>query len=120
MKNLAPEIVRQRLLIEGFYTVNANEQIIKEFLLSLIKELNLRAYGEPVIFEPASGMGKEQNSGFDAFIPLIDSGISAYFWNKSKFLSIIIYTCKNFDDEKAITFTKNFWQITNEIESMGF
>ena len=41
-------------------------------------------------------------AGFDAFVPLIDSGISGYFWSARKFLSILIYTCKGFDQEAAL------------------
>lgn len=33
MKNLAPDIFRQRLLIEGFYTVDLDREILKQYLL---------------------------------------------------------------------------------------
>ncbi len=35
--------------------------------------------------------GKEENAGCDAFVPLINSGISAYFWSSGKFFSIMTY-----------------------------
>ena len=85
MKNIAPEIFRQRLLIEGFFTIDVTRELLSQYLLGVAAHLNLRAYGDPTIFSPASGMGKEENQGFDAFLPLIDSGISAYIWSKSKF-----------------------------------
>ena len=75
MKNLAPEIYRQRLLIEGFYDVVVTKEFLDEYLRKLATDLDLRIYGEPIIFSPTTGMGKEENSGFDAFVPLIDSGI---------------------------------------------
>ena len=75
-------------------------------------------YGEPIIFSPG-GEGKEENQGYDAFVPLIDSGISVYVWSNSKFLSLIIYTCKSFDENKALEITKDFWKI-DEIESQSF
>jgi len=37
--------------------------------------LGLRAYGRPAMFAPA-GEERDKNQGFDAFLPLIDSGIS--------------------------------------------
>ncbi|MEI7477300.1 MAG: S-adenosylmethionine decarboxylase [bacterium] len=52
-------------------------------------------------------------------MPLIDSGISVYVWSNSKFLSLIIYTCKDFDAQKAADFTKEFWGIET-IEKMEF
>ena len=35
MKDLAPDIFRQRLLIEGFFSVNVEEQTIKDFFENL-------------------------------------------------------------------------------------
>ena len=111
MENLAPEIVRQRLLIEGLYRIDVDEATIKDFFNKLIKELGLQAYAEPTIFVP-DGLGREENSGYDAFIPLIDSGISLYVWTGNiKFCSCIIFTCKKFDEQKAIEVTKNFFKI---------
>lgn len=94
MKNLAPEIFRQRLIIEGYYSIHITKEILKEYLIDIAEHLDLRIYGDPIIFSPSSGMGKEENAGFDAFVPLIDSGISAYIWSNAKFFSIVVYTCK--------------------------
>ncbi len=80
----------------------------------------MRTYGEPTIYAPATGMGKEENAGFDAFLPLIDSGISAYVWSKAKFFSIIIYTCKEFDGLKAIEFTRARLEVTGEVAHLNF
>ena len=119
MKNIAPNIVRQRLLIEGFYTRDVTREVLRDYLYGVAAHLNLRTYGEPTIFSP-SGMGKEDNQGFDAFIPLIDSGISVYIWAKDKFLSIIIYTCKNFDEAAAVAYTKEYFKVISEMPSMSF
>lgn len=118
MKNLAPNIVRKRLLIEGFYTIAVDKQTIDSYFRQVTKELGLRMYGEPIIFSPG-GEGKEENQGFDAFVPLIDSGISVYVWSQAKFFSGILYTCKSFDEEKALLFTKAFFGM-NEVESQSF
>jgi S-adenosylmethionine/arginine decarboxylase-like enzyme len=118
MKNLAPSITRQRLLIEGFYKTDADKSVIMDYFNKITKALNLRMYGEPIIFSPG-GEGKEENQGYDAFVPLIDSGISVYVWSNAKFLSLIIYTCKSFDENKAVEVTKDFWKM-DEIESQSF
>lgn len=120
MKNLAPDIFRQRLLIEAFYTTNINQEILEKYLLDLAKHLNLRTYGKPVVYSPASSIGKEENAGYDAFVPLIDSGISAYIWNKARFFSILIYTCKGFDEQAAIEFTRQYFAVSEEIASTSF
>lgn len=105
MKNLAPDIVRQRLLIEGFYNRAVDEGVIEDYFATVTRALSLRMYGQPTIFSPG-GEGKEENQGYDAFVPLIDSGISLYVWTSKKFLSVVLYTCKSFDEEKAVKVTK--------------
>ena len=119
-KNIAPDIFRQRLLIEGFYTIPVTKTEVKNYLLELADTLNLRAYGEPTIFSPDSGMGKEENAGYDAFLPLIDSGIALYVWSKKNFISTVLYTCKGFEPEKALEFTKNFFKINSEMIYLSF
>ncbi len=118
MKNLAPTIFRQRLLIEGFYTITVDEAAIKNYFKNITETLELKMYGEPIIFSPAS-LGKQDNQGYDAFAPLIDSGISLYVWSNQRFLSAVIYTCKGFNEKLAVDNTKSFFEIT-EIEFQSF
>src|SRR5882724_36535 len=120
MKNIAPDIFRQRLLMEAFYTIVVTRENLATYLVSLAEHLKLRTYGEPTIFSPASGVGKEENQGFDAFLPLIDSGISAYVWSNSKFISVVVFTCKEFDEAAAIAFTKQFLAVSEEVVSRSF
>ena len=109
MKNLAPDIKRQRLLIEGFYSIDVNKSVINRYLNAVTKSLSLKKYGNPIIFSPA-GEGKADNQGYDAFVPLIDSGISLYVWTCQKFFSVVLYTCKYFDEIKAVQVTKKFFR----------
>lgn len=109
MKNLAPNITRQRLLIEGFFEVPVREKQIVLFFKGITRELGLRAYGKPTI-HATGGKGKSINQGFDAFIPLIDSGIALYVWGNARFFSAVIYTCKKFSVKKAVAFTKKFFK----------
>jgi S-adenosylmethionine decarboxylase len=105
---IAPEIQRQRLLVEGYFTIEVNRNRVAEYFKTITSGLNLRAYGEPIIFSPG-GEGKDINQGYDAFIPLIDSGIALYVWTNAKFFSAVIYTCKSFSSDEAIQITKKFF-----------
>ena len=109
MKNLAPNLTRQRLLIEGFYKINVDEKAIEKYFKHIAKSLKLRVYGNPIIFSPGS-LGKEENQGYDAFVPLIDSGIALYIWSNARFFSIVVYTCKSFDEKTAVSETKKFFK----------
>lgn len=110
MNKLASDIFRQRLLIEGYYQISVDKQVIENYFTGICNDLGLKMYGEPIIFSPA-GIGKDENQGYDAFVPLIDSGISLYVWSNKKFVSLIIYTCKGFDSQKAVEFTKSYFNI---------
>ena len=110
MKDLAPEIFRKRLLIEGFFTVNVNEQTIKDFFEFLTNSLSFQTYGAPIIHH-TSGAGKDENQGYDAFVPLIDSGIYLAVWSNQKFFSLVIYTCKEFNEDLAVKKTREFFSV---------
>jgi S-adenosylmethionine/arginine decarboxylase-like enzyme len=118
MSKIAPEIKRQRLLIEGFYSIEVKRETVEKYFQAITGALNLKTYGDPIIFSP-EGLGKEENQGFDAFVPLIDSGISLYVWSSSKFFSVIIYTCKNFDEDSAVETTNEFFKSQN-FETLSF
>ena len=59
------------------------------------------------------------NEGYDAFVPLIDSGISLYVWTGPQFLSVVTFTCKAFDAERAVDVTREFFAMTR-LESAAF
>ena len=117
---LAPEVFRQRLLIEGYFRGDITRERLKDGMLLLARRLELRPYGEPVIHSPASGMGKAENAGFDAFMPLIDSGISAYVWTRPKFMSIVLYTCKGFDDDAAKAAVTEIFELKDPVDTLAF
>ncbi|MCK9494597.1 MAG: hypothetical protein M0R75_03740 [Dehalococcoidia bacterium] len=119
-RDLAPEITRQRLLVEGYWTVEVDEPSIRQLLLDLAAHLGLHTYGEPVVYAPASGMGREANAGWDAFVPLIDSGISAYFWSGPRFFSLVLYTCKPFDADAAVAFVRDALGATEDMARLEF
>jgi S-adenosylmethionine decarboxylase len=117
MRNLAPDIFRQRLLIEGFYSGEMTRERLRDYLTGIASHLDLRTYADPTIFAPAEGMGRAENAGFDAFVPLIDSGISAYIWSSSQFFSVLLYTCKGFDEAAAVGYTRTSFRARGDVVS---
>ena len=122
--DIAPEIFRQRLLVEGYFTCELDAAAVGRFLVELAGALDLRTYSEPVVHSTDdaidAGMGRPENAGFDAFVPLVDSGIAAYFWTKPKFFSIVIYTCAAFDEDRAVAFTRQALSVDGETVHAGF
>jgi S-adenosylmethionine decarboxylase len=118
MKNLAPDITRQRLLIEGTFPGTIDRDSVDSFLSGLAGHLGLRTYGNPTIHS-TDGAGKPENQGFDAFIHLIDSGISFYVWSHKRFFAVLLFTCKKFDNEKALSITREFLN-ASEVATLEF
>ncbi|UKJ06417.1 hypothetical protein [Solitalea lacus] len=110
MKNLAPQIFRKRMLIEGFFSITVEENTLADFFHFITASLHLSTYGDPIIHS-TGGLGKIENQGYDAFVPLIDSGIYIAIWSGHKFLSLIIYTCADFDEQVALAQTKDFFKM---------
>lgn len=118
LTNIAPEIFRKRLLVEGYFGMEVTEDSLKKYFSRITSELGLRTYGEPIIHR-TGGAGKEVNEGFDGFVPLIDSGIYISVWVNPKFLSTIIYTCGEFDEEKAVNLVREIFRLS-EFQSAIF
>lgn len=58
IKNLALNTFRQRLLTEGFYTINISKKNLETYLLNVAEPINLRMYSKPIVFVPTLGVGK--------------------------------------------------------------
>ncbi len=56
MEDLAPDITRQRLLIEGYFDIGVDATVIADYLHALAAALDLRTYGEPTIFAPVKAV----------------------------------------------------------------
>ena len=106
MKNLEPDIIRQRLTIEAKYKRELKEEDIKNFLLDLGKALKMTIDMEPLV--------RKVEVGFYGYVHWVESGCHIYTWEKFDFLSIDIYTCKHFSVQYTIDFVKEFFQ-TKEI-----
>lgn len=118
MKDLAPNIYRQRLLVEGIYEIEVQVDTVHQFFDVLLSGLGANAAGDAIV-NSSLGQGRVENQGIEAFIPLIESGVALYTWESSRFLSVIIYTCKEFDEVKALSIIHDFFQLS-QIESKPF
>jgi len=113
LTTIAPQVFRKRLLVEGFFTTDVTETTLRQYFAHLTGQLGLRTYGEPVI-HATSGQGKAANEGFDGFVPLIDSGIYTAVWLKPRFFSTILYTCAEFDEDRAVQIVCEFLGATEQ------
>lgn len=111
LTSIAPEIFRKRLLIEGYFGTEVTEDTLRSYFGELTGGLGLQTYAEPIVHR-TSGQGKAVNEGFDAFVPLVDSGIYIAVWLGPRFLSTIVYTCAEFDEDCAVRLVVDFFRLS--------
>jgi S-adenosylmethionine decarboxylase len=107
------------MLIEGYFERDVVvERTIRDYFAFITSALGLRTYADPVVHR-TSGQGKATNEGYDAFVPLIDSGIYVCVWSGARFVSCVLYTCAEFDEAKATALTREFFKLS-ELDSFLF
>lgn len=103
MKDLAPAIVRQRLIIEGYPSSPISDAAIREYLSQLSEKLDMTELLAPVTH-------RSDLYGWAGWIHWETSGAHFYAWEQPLlFFSVDIYTCKPFDPGTARAFTRTFF-----------
>lgn len=81
-------------------------EAIKKFLIELCKLIDMKRFGEPVVVR----FGADPRvQGYSAVQLIETSCISGHFAEDSNSIYIDIFSCKWYDQEKAVDFTKTFF-----------
>jgi hypothetical protein len=100
MRDLAPDILRQRLVIEGVPADPITAPEIVDYLCELSTELGMITLIEPVTH-------RSDLYGWAGWIHWETSGSHFYAWEQPRlFFSVDIYTCKAFAVDTAVDFTR--------------
>src|SRR5262245_51624701 len=110
--DLAPGIVRQRLVIEGTCDTRIGEDAIRDYLARPSGVCDMRALNDPVTHHSA-------RFGWAGWIHWETSGAHFYAWDTPIFFSVDIYTCKPFDPAKVVRFTAEYFAAI-DVVSFGF
>lgn len=109
MVDLAPEIYRQRLVVEGLVTEPIGAEQIATYLSQLSGVLEMVTLLEPVTHQ-------SDTYGWAGWIHWETSGAHFYGWDQPRlFFSVDIYTCKAFSAERAVDFTRDFFRATDVV-----
>ena len=103
-KDLAPDICRQRIIIEGTLHNPFSAEDMTRYCHEITKVLKMTAVTSPVCnYDP--------DYGWCAYTQWKESGMHIYAWDDRKppFFSIDIYTCTAFDPQHAINYSKEFF-----------
>ncbi|MBU2229066.1 S-adenosylmethionine decarboxylase [Patescibacteria group bacterium] len=109
MKDLAPSIYRQRLVIEGLYTIKIKPSMLKKFMKDLSVKLNMTIIYGPVVKNLAENINPV-HKGYECILIWAQSGTQVYTWEKNKFFTVDIYSCVKYDAKMATKFTKDFFE----------
>ena len=101
-QDLAPEILRQRLVIEGVPARPVDEALVRSYLSGLSRAVDMVQLLEPVTH-------RSDLYGWAGWIHWETSGAHFYAWEQPRlFFSVDVYTCKVFDVDTAVSFTRDF------------
>jgi hypothetical protein len=107
--DLAPSIVRERLVIEGCHTEEITAEAIRTYLTELSVLCDMHVLLDPVTH-------RSDRYGWAGWIHWETSGAHFYAWEQpQQFFSVDIYTCKSFDAMAAVEFTAAFFDTTTVV-----
>ncbi|MDA8118159.1 MAG: S-adenosylmethionine decarboxylase [Actinomycetota bacterium] len=98
--DLAPDIYRQRLVIEGVPAAPINDAQIVKYLRDLGTVCGMKVLTDPVTH-------LSETYGWAGWVHWETSGAHFYAWDTPRlFFSVDVYTCKPFDAAVAAEFTR--------------
>ena len=103
-EDLAPDICRQRAVIEGTLHVPFSPEDMTRYCHEITEVLKMTAVTSPVC-------NHDPDYGWCAYVHWKESGMHIYSWDdhNPSFFSVDIYTCRSFDPEVALAYTREFF-----------
>lgn len=109
MHDLAPEIWRQRLVVEGTCPEPIDAAAITSYLSTLSKTIDMVALMEPVTHQSPL-------YGWAGWIHWETSGAHFYAWDQPRlFFSVDIYACKQFDPQDVVELTRQWFDSSDVV-----
>jgi len=103
MLDLAPEIHRQRLVVEGLCGAPIDDASIRSYLTALSDTIGMVTLVEPVTH-------KSPLYGWAGWIHWETSGAHFYAWETPRlFFSVDVYACKPFSAGAVVELTRRFF-----------
>ena len=104
-KNLAPDIIRQRLMIEATTKEIVLPDQIIEYLKGLAKITDMEIIGGPFA-------RSAHELGYGGWVHWRTSGAHVYSYpSKPPLVTVDTYTCKPFSVDEAVEFTKDYFKV---------
>lgn len=109
---LAPNLHRQRLVVEFYtdknlYDTKTVELLLENFLYDLTAVLDMTIIVEPLI--------KTVSDGTSAYVMFAESGCSVHSWFEHKFVSVDLYSCRSYYVSDVLNVI-DFWFKPTQLE----
>ena len=85
MQNLAPGIYRQRMIIEGIYTIDIKPSKLKTYMKGLSAKIGMTIVYGPIVKNLVEKINPSL-IGYECILIWMESGAAVYTWSKEKFL----------------------------------
>ena len=109
MRDLAPEICRQRLVVEGLCREPIDAATITAYLSRLSTAIDMVQLIEPVTHQSPL-------YGWAGWIHWETSGAHFYAWDVPRlFFSVDVYACKPFDPATVVELTRTWFDATDVV-----
>ena len=103
MRDLAPDIHRQRMVVEGLCREPIDAATIRDYLAKLSGTIDMTALTDPVTH-------RSPMYGWAGWIHWETSGAHFYAWETPRlFFSVDIYACKAFVPQDVVAYTQEFF-----------
>ena len=104
------------LIFDGYGadpTLLGNMELCFDALNMLAKLAGMRKMMEPIVIKSEGNLtlGGKDPGGFSGFVIIQESHISLHTFVKRKFLTVDLYSCKEFDPESAINYLKEAFDV---------
>ena len=107
--SICPDILRQRLIVEGIHGVaEIDDDGVRRILAALSAHLGMTPIADTLVFSPDAV--SRLHHGVGGFQPWAESGCSLYTWRTQRFFTLDIYSCKRFDPQDCLDFVSHHLQ----------
>ena len=86
----------------------SSQKKIKEFAQTICKVIDMKPYGKPMV--PYFGENELHTKGYSLVQLIETSSITGHFSEYYRSAYINVFSCKDFDPQKAFAFAKNFFK----------
>jgi len=96
------------MIVEGLYTIDVKPAMLRKFMKDLSVKVGMTIIYGPIVKDLARKVNPF-HGGLECVLIWAESGASVYTWEKEKFFTLDIYTCKKFNPTIVVKFAKEFF-----------